>query len=221
MKLIYITLAISAVASLVFMLLWAQSESEKAQLLDKTEVIRSIARQEQEKSRADLSATMHKPTELIENAPVITEQATIPQVVPVLIQIKSKEAEISPQLPIAASAPSPAPVVAMVPENLQKIKNIQQRLLAQMSSGNAINIDEVAKLIGELQGMEKLGVNFHGMDFTIAKKNLELVKQIQDVSENIQVINKDTPPDMSKLNSSIERLKKLQMQIKSPMGVTP
>jgi len=221
MKLIYITLAISAVASLVFMLLWAQSESEKAQLLDKTEVIRSIARQEQEKSRADLSATMHKPTELIENAPVITEQATIPQVVPVLTQIQSKEAEISPLLPIAASAPSPVPVVAMVPENLQKIKNIQQRLLAQMSSGNAINIDEVAKLIGELQGMEKLGVNFHGMDLTIAKKNLELVKQIQGVSENIQVINKDTPPDMSKLNSSIERLKKLQMQIKSPMGVTP
>jgi len=221
MRLIYIALALAATSALVFMLLWGQSESEKAQLLDKYEVMRTIAGQEQaaavNKPNSEQPTELHSPTEFVENSPVQPELTVNPAPAPSSKPVQSQSTAASvPALskPQAKSGNSEA-------ENLQKIQGIQQRLLAQMTAGKAINIDEVAKLLGELQDIEKSGVNFQGMDFSIALKNLQLAKKMQEVSDEIQQISKATPPDSNKLTAALEQMNKLQAQIKSPVSIPP
>lgn len=218
MRLIYVALAASAIAALTFMLLWAQSESEKAQLLNKYEVIRNIARQEQALGQKITSAepASHTGSEFSENTESPAEPNSGLTASPLS---KPSQAESVPKLPDLLQRP-PLPT-NLRPENIQKLQGIQQRLLGLMASGKAADIDEISKLLTELQAMQKTGVNFQGMDFSIAQNNLELVKQIQVLSDEIQLLSKHSPVDSNKLNAAIAKLNKLQTQIKSPISAIP
>ncbi|MDI1229627.1 MAG: hypothetical protein PSV18_05125 [Methylobacter sp.] len=217
MRLIYVALAAAAIAALTFMLLWAQSESEKAQLLNKYDMMRDIARQQPTPAPIkNESAPPSKHTsgeytdsDAIESSPSQIELNAKPMPAPA--------SQPTPQLQMQ-TPPLPA---NLQPENIKKLQDIQQRLLGLMATGKAANIDEVAKLLAELQGMEQSGVNFQGMDFSIAQKNLEVAKQLQTVSEEIQALSKHSPVDGKKLNAALDRLNKLQAQIKSPVVVIP
>lgn len=217
MRLIYVALAAAAIAALTFMLLWAQSESEKAQLLNKYDMMRDIVRQQPTPAPTkNESATPSKHTsaeytdsDAIESSPSQIELNAKPMPAPA--------SQPTPQLQMQ-TPPLPA---NLQPENIKKLQGIQQRLLGLMATGKAANIDEVAKLLAELQGMEQSGVDFQGMDFSIAQKNLEVAKQLQTVSEEIQALSKHSPVDGKKLNAALDRLNKLQAQIKSPVVVIP
>lgn len=217
MRLIYVALAAAAIAALTFMLLWAQSESEKAQLLNKYDMMRDIARQQPTPAPTkNESATPSKHTsgeyadsDAIDSSPNQIE-----------LNAKPIPAPASQPLPNLQIQP-PALPANLQPDNIKKLQGIQQRLLGLVATGKAANIDEVGKLLDELQGMEQSGVNFQGMDFSIAQKNLEVAKQLQTVSEEIQTLSKHSPVDSKKLNAALDRLNKLQAQIKSPVGVIP
>ncbi len=103
--------------------------------------------------------------------------------------------------------------------NLAELEKMQVELLAAVQSGKP-DVKKLSEVLHRLKQTQ--GANVGGVNIDALINNLEKSQQLQDLSMEMQKeTQKVGGPDQKKMQDNIERLKKLQAQMRTDVAVPP
>lgn len=116
-----------------------------------------------------------------------------------------------------ALAGAPRSEAAQSKSDLADINKMQDELLAIVQSGNP-DTKKLAEVLHRLKQTQ--GANVGGVNVDVLINNLEKSQQLQDLSVEMQKeAQKPGGPDQKKMQENVERLKKIQAQMRTDVMV--